>query len=551
MIEIKLFAPTINEVFLKGDFLPSGKSKLQKDEKGYHRGSFDLQDGKYFYIFELQSKSWFVKEGELVLVPDPYGKRIDDASGYTLIEVRNGKLYEREYSWRHDDKPLVPNNKLVIYETHVNDFTGGEADSKSRGEFKHVIEKLPYLKELGVTALELLPVMNYPGDYSWGYTPRHYFSIQETYGDAYELKRLVDEAHGAGMRVILDVVYNHASVETPLTLIDHDYWFHHSVKDPENSWGSQFNYEHVDPNLNIHPAREFIKENMRYWIEEFHIDGFRFDAVRQIDSYEGLNDLVEYAKKICANKPFINIGEHLPETPQLVTPGVGPMDSCWQDQFSFRLKERLYEGKFRSQGEIKEIIKPLLRGFPDCTSVINYLSNHDHNRSMPVMAKAGVFDDGAFARAHLAATILITSVGIPMIWMGEEFAEYKKKTMEASKIDWQLLKNEPNRNLFNHYANLIRLRLNSDAFGNNNLEFFHDSEENGILGFVRWSDGGARVIVLLNLRDVHWENYEFKNFPAGGEWVDWISKERLTVESESYTCALTPFEGKVLTFGMS
>ena len=123
---------------------------------------------------------------------------------------------------------------------HVGDFSGGEDDPYPRGNYQHVIEKLDYLCELGINAIELMPIKEYPGDYSWGYNPRYFLATESSYGSTEDLKRLIDECHARGIRIIIDGIYNHSEASSPLTQIDHDYWYHHEPRDPDNNWGPEF-----------------------------------------------------------------------------------------------------------------------------------------------------------------------------------------------------------------------------------------------------------------------------------------------------------------------
>jgi 1,4-alpha-glucan branching enzyme len=544
--KFSLFAPTLSEVNLLGCFSDWKPMAMKKQEDGYFILDVALADGKYDYKFEVLSKSWFFEEGKKVIVSDPYGIEVDENSKNTTIKVVNGKIISDEYKWQYDHIPLCPNNELIIYELHVSDFSGGEADEKVRGKFRHIIEKLDYLQDLGITAIELMPIKEYPGVYAWGYTPLNFFSIESSYGNTLELKELVDKAHKHGIRVIVDGIYNHGHTDTPLAHIDHDYWFHHKPKEEEFSWGPQFNYEFKDPNLNIYPARKFITDNITYWINNFHLDGIRYDAVKHIENHEALQLMRDTATKVAGDKQFINIGEYFPEDPKLVVEGI--MDSCWQDQFFWRISNKLFNDGSFSLSEIEEIIDPQKRGFTDCTQTVNYVSNHDHSRPLPQLGEKGVFDEEAFGRNHLAATLLFTAVGIPMIWMGEEFGEYKNKSLDPAKIDWTLLANERNRNLFNHYKRLIELRKKNEALTGNHINFFQKDEGSGVLAFVRWTDSGKRVVVIANLSGTPHYDYVVNGFPCSGTWQDWIADVPIEVSNDTLVTTLGSFEGKVFVW---
>lgn len=553
-IEFSLFAPTISQATLIADFTDWHDRNMTKYADGTFRLRVTLPDGDYQYRFRVRSKSWFYRRGQWVTITDPQARRVEERTGNGIFRVRDGRMVTDTYVWRHDDKLLPPNNQLVIYEMHVADFSGGEDDKYARGQFKHIVGKLDYLAELGINAIELMPIKSFPGDYSWGYNPQHLFAPEEAYGPTEDLKRLIDECHARGMRVIFDGVYNHAHTDCPLAQIDHDYWFHHEPKDRAYSWGPQYNYEHYDPELGVHPARRFIGENIAYWVREFHIDGIRYDAARQIENYDAMRHMSATARTTAGAKPFINIAEYLPEDPQLVGPPESgkPMDAAWHDQYFWRLADTILLNRALDLNAIKEVIDPSLRGFTDCTQVVNYISNHDHRRLLPRLAQEGkIFEDYAFARAHLASTLLLTSVGIPMIWMGEEFGEYKPKTQGPAKIDWQLLRNQQNRDLFNHYKRMIALRKGHPALQQNFIQFIHEDKEAGILAFVRWTEGGDRVVVIANFLDVPRSGYHIPAFPkveTPGHWQDWIADRPVETADDGLHIDLGGLEAKVLVW---
>ncbi|RMG13205.1 MAG: alpha-amylase, partial [Cyanobacteria bacterium J055] len=451
------------------------------------------------------------------------------------------------YVWQHDDKPLPADRELVIYELHVGDFSGGEDDPFARGKYKHVVEKLDYLCELGVNAIELMPVKEYPGDHSWGYNPRYFFATESSYGSTADLKHLIDECHARGIRVIMDGIYNHSESESPLTQIDHDYWYHHDPKDPEQNWGPEFNYEHYDENLDLKPAWQFIGDNVKFWIEEYHIDGIRYDAVKNLGNYDFMYWIVAKTKEFAGSKPFYNVAEHLPETPS-ITNFDGPMDGCWQDGFYHTVKAHICGDTFDIE-QLKDVLDCKRRGFLGATNVVNYLGNHDHDRMMKELSDRGIFEDSAFKRLKLGAALLCTAVGIPLIWMGEEFGEYKAKTIEQAKIDWTLLENDANRGLLEYYKGLIHLRKNNQALYTENIDFFHENPDAKVLAYARWNDEGSRVVVVANLSDNYLAGYQVPHFPANGTWHEWTGDYDVESGDDNILIDLPEYEAKVFVWG--
>lgn len=545
-IEFTLFAPYNEAATLIGSFSEGGEIPMRKGEDGYFRTQVALPDGVYQYKFRVQSKSWFLPENEWVEITDPYATDIDDASQNGILRLKNGQRIVDEYVWQHDDQSLPPDHQLVIYELHVGDFSGGEADAFVRGKYTDVMAKLDYLVELGINAIELMPVKEFPGDQSWGYNPRYFFATESSYGTTEELKRLIDECHARGMRVIMDGVYNHSEAATPLAQIDHDYWYHHQPQDPEFSWGPEFNYEHYDEKLDVKPAWKFIGDVVRFWIQEYHIDGIRYDAARQIGNYDFMHWIVAETKKAVGAKPFYNVAEFLPPDPG-VTGVDGPMDGCWHDFFLHTIVPYLCTGECDLE-RVKDVIDAKRAGFLGATNVVNYLTNHDHHHLMAELAEHGILHDEAFRRAKLGAALLMTAMGLPLIWMGEEFGEYKTKTIDQNKIDWQLLSNEPNRGLYEYYKGLIALRKQNPALQTENISCFHQDQENKVLAYVRWNDEGSRVMVIANLSGQYLAAYQIANIPQDGIWHEWTSNYDIEVVDQQCALDLPECEAKVLVW---
>ena len=476
---------------------------MEKDKKGFFRTKVELEDGDYEYKFRVQSKSWFFEPDQWVDVVDPYATNVDDAKPTGLLQIKGGERVVDTYVWQHDGTPLPSDNQLVIYELHVGDFSGGEDDPYARGKYKHVVEKLDYLCDLGINAIELMPIKEYPGDHSWGYNPRYFFATETSYGTTSELKQLIDECHARGIRVIMDGIYNHSEASSPLTQIDHDYWYHHSPRDPDNNWGPEFNYDFM------------------HWI-------------------------VQQTKEVASMKPFYNVAEHIPETPS-ITNVDGPMDGCWHDSFYHCILEHICGDTFDLE-RIKDVIDCKRQGFMGATNVVNYLTNHDHNHLMVELGDREIFDEEAFKRIKLGVVLLMTAVGVPLIWMGEEFGEYKPKTPESAKIDWTLLGNDLNRGLFEHYKGLINLRENSQALYTENIDFIHENSETKVLAYSRWNEEGSRVVVVTNFSEDFLGGYHIPNFPAAGTWHEWTGNYNVEFGDDGITVDLGGHEAKVFVW---
>lgn len=362
-----------------------------------------------------------------------------------------------------------------------------------------------------------------------------------------QMKQLIDECHGRGIRVILDGIYNHCDEECPLLLIDGNYWYYrdkHYPKDPANYWGPEFNYENFDPKLGIRPAWKFIGDVVNFWIQEYHIDGIRYDAVRQLDNRDFLHWITREAKKTAGDKPFYNIAEHIPELPELVAAD-GPMDGCWHESFRIFAIESLGTKTFDID-KLKQVLEPKQQGYQNTTNAINYLASHDRSHLLASASFRDIDREAAFKRAKLAAVLLVTAVGIPMLWMGEEFGQSTRQTpTQPKKLQWSLLKNQPNHELLEYYKHVIRLREKVPALYTENIEFIHENPEAKVLAYYRWSDEGTRAVVVANFSDTYLSGYCIPKFPAAGTWHEWMSNKIVEVGEEGFKFDLPEWSAQV------
>lgn len=547
-IEFNLFAPRNEAVSLIGSFSDWQDVPMQKGEDGFFRTHVDLEDGSYYYKFRVKSNSPGL-EGKWIDVNDPYMTEMDRKTENGIVNVKDGQRVLDTYVWRHDDRSLPPNENLIIYEMHLSDFCGKDIDISDPTKLKKVTNKLDYLSELGINAIALMPVTEYDGDYRWGYMPRYFFALESSYGKPQDFKQFVDECHVRGIRVLIDCIFNHTNDQSPLLLIDRDYWYYHDRHYPEddaNYWGPELSYENYDAERNIHPTWNFVRDIVQFWTREYHIDGIRYDAVRQIANYEFFGWLFEQAKEATASKPFYQIAEHIPDTSEVCLPK-GVFQGCWHESFRYFLKDAL-TGESLNLDELKSAIDARQQGYSDFTTVINYLATHDRQHMIVELGDQGIFDQPAFERVKFGAILQLTAPGIPMLWMGDEFGQATHKTettLEPNPLDWALLDNELNRDLFEFYKSLIALRHEKRSLATNDIEFFYEHAEDKVLAYVRWNDAGERVVVIANFSDRTLENYSIPNFPADGTWQIW-NDSTIDAQDRHISIDLPGFAAKIL-----
>jgi 1,4-alpha-glucan branching enzyme len=505
-VQFALFAPYNESVELIGDFNGWQPQPMTKGQDGWWRTDVALSDGQHRYKFRVKSLSYFAP-GETFDVFDPYAPSVTNDDGEcAVMRVKNGQRIWTDYEWRHDNVPLPQNEDLIVYELLVGDFAG---TTDRRGRFDDVIAKLDYLKDLGVNCLELMPVKFFPRQ-GWGYNLRSLFAVAGIYGDADGLCRLVDECHARGMRVVIDGVYNHADADSPLAKIAYGYWFYEQNPDPpEMQWGPKFNYGHYDENLGVFPARKYVVESIRFWVEKFHIDGIRFDATRGIANFDVLKELTTAAfDQLGGRKPFFTVAEHVPEDPAITGYPNGPVVAAWRfslgAHFRAMLTEHDNDGASPADFDgFLAALDPTKNGYVSANHCLNYIVSHDHDRLMTQLAEEGnMFDDVAFQRARLGVALLATIPGIPMIWMGQEFGMARKKSLDPVPLDWGLLKHERNAGLHAYTRALFRLRAETPALRGDTFEVCFKDAERRVFAFKRWAEGGNVVVVLANLRHV-------------------------------------------------
>jgi 1,4-alpha-glucan branching enzyme len=220
------------------------------------------------------------------------------------------------------------------------------------------------------------------------------------------------------------------------------------------------------------------------------------------------------------------------------------MDGCWHDSFYHTVKAHICGDRFDLE-ELKNVIDCKRQGFLGTTNIINYLTNHDHERLMAELANRNIFDEAAFKRFKLGVVMLMTAVGVPMVWMGEEFGDYHPLSQESRKIDWTLLANDLNTNLFEYYKGLIDLRKNNHALYTENIEFFYEDIEARVFAYTRWNDQGSRVVVIANFSDNFLADYTIPNFPADGTWHEWTGNYDVEAGEGQIAIDLPEYEAHV------
>ena len=364
--------------------------------------------------------------------PDPASRWQPDG-----VHRPSAVFFPESYRWSDAAWRGVARDDLVIYELHVGTFT-------PEGTFDAIIPRLPQLRSLGVTAVELMPVAQFAGDRNWGYDAVYPYAVQNSYGGPRALQRLVDAAHQAGLAVILDVVYNHLGPEGNY-LGNFGPYFTDRYRTP---WGMAINYDGPDSDA----VRQFVIDNARMWVRDFHIDGLRLDAVHAIYDLSPRHILAEIQAAVQreaarAGRLVHVIAESNQNDVRLIRPrergGYG-LDGVWSDDFHHSVHALLTgerDGYYLDFGEPAHLAKalndvfvydgcysPFRRrrhgsrvGAIDRTRFVVCVQNHDQVGNRARGDRLGTLV--APAAQRLACGLLLLSPCVPLLFMGEEYGE--------------------------------------------------------------------------------------------------------------------------------
>jgi len=510
-------------------------------------GSFNDWDGTKHPLKAEKNGNWYANVAEahagdqyrfLLSTPEGEFKRIDPYAREVTSSLGNAIVHDPSFDWQGDDFQLASYNELVIYELHVGTFNDQE-DVNHPGEFSSVAARLGHLQKLGVNAIQIMPIGEFAGDRSWGYNPSHIFSVDSDYGGSLAFKQFVKRAHQEGMAVILDVVYNHLG-PTDLDLWQFDGW-------SENNRGGIYFYNddrantpwgETRPDYGRGEVRQYLLDNVLMWLEEYRVDGLRFDCtqfIRTVDGSdtqelpEGWSLLQWINSQVRAKFPGrITIAEDLQSNKWLakdVGAGGAGFSSQWDAKFVHPIREAVItlKDQQRSLTAISDAI--CYRYNDDAFDRVIYSESHDEVANGKARVPQEISPDdpkGWYARKRstLAAAMVFTAPGLPMLFQGQEFLEggWFRDTVP---VDWD--QNFEFHGIVRLYRDLIRLRLNREGctrgLCGQQTQVFHLDDERKVLAFHRWDQGGPADDVVVVANFLHEAQVgSVIGFPAAGTW---------------------------------
>ena len=539
-VSFRVWAPHAEAVSVVGSFnnWDSARHPLTCDKSGTWHGV--VAEAKFGdeYRYHLRCGADTFTRG------DPRAMKVVNSVGNSIV-------------WRPDPELAGPVftpptlDQLIVYELHIGSFRAEKGHGP--GTFASAREQLPYLRDLGINAVEIMPVAEFAGDFSWGYNPAYPFAVERAYGGPEGLQEFVRAAHEHGIAVILDVVYNHFG-PSDLALWQFDGWNENGQGGIYfyNDWRAETPWGQTRPDYGRDEVRAYIHDNALMWLRDYRIDGLRWDMAIFIRTYRGRpgdpdDDLKEgwsllqwINNSIREQFPrAITIAEDLQDSEWLVKDtgagGAGFLTQ-WDGAFVHPVRSALIAAA-DEQRDLDAVITALKGRYDDdAFRRVIYTESHDEvangNARLPSeIAPAASDSYAAKKRSLLGATLVLTAPGVPMLFQGQEFLENEWFRDEVP-VDWGKLVRFAGLHLY--HRDLISLRRNlggvSAGLSGQHLETHHVNHAAKILGYRRWREGGPgdEVIVVLNLSAQAVLDYSI-GVPAGGLW-----RVRLNSDGHAY-----------------
>ncbi|WP_298349995.1 alpha-amylase family glycosyl hydrolase [Runella sp.] len=406
---------------------------------------------------------------------------------------------------------------------------------------------------MGVNTLEIMPIAEFPGGYSWGYNPAHPFAVESEYGGPVGLKELVKAAHAKGIAILLDVVYNHFG-PTDMDIWQFDGWSENGLGGIYfyNDWRAKTPWGETRPDYGRSEVRQYIFDNALMWLEKYRIDGLRMDMIPYIRNVNadgnpanGLQEgysLMQWINSEIKNRfpQKFTIAEDL-HTLNVITAPIEEGGLCYSSQWDAQFVNPIRHAIISMNDEDRDmnaVAGAILHTYYNSAfQRVIYTESHDevsNGKARVVQEIAGRDDVNTWyakKRSTLGATLMMTSPGVPMLFQGQTVLE-DKWFDDTDPIDWSRFSEF--KGFVKLYRDLIQLRRNISAttrgLTGQHVEILHVDNEKKIIAFHRWMDGGAgdSTVVVLNFSHQAVIDYVVK-FPGEGIW-----KIRFNCDWEAY-----------------
>ncbi|MFD2999392.1 alpha-amylase family glycosyl hydrolase [Pontibacter toksunensis] len=568
-VVLTLFAPEKDFVYVIGEFnnwLPSEEylMKLTPDGNRYWLRLTGLPAGE-------EVAFQYLVDGTIA-VADPYTEKILDPNNDKFLTDANYpdlKPYptrangivsvlqtnQPEYNWQVENFVRPDVESLVIYELLVRDFVATR-------NYQTLIDTLSYLKSLNINAIQLMPVMEFSGNDSWGYNPTFFFAPDKAYGTEEDLKAFIDACHKAGIAVILDIVLNQADYENPYVRL---YWDEANSRPAANN--PYFNQQATHPfsvffdfNHESAATKALVERVNRYWLEEYKIDGYRFDLSKGFTQRNTGNDVNAWsaydASRVAIWKDIYQDIRAFDPTAYIIL-----------EHFAVNQEEKeLAEVGMLFWGNLNHDYRNLAKGNSanpawisykergwQVPHVIGYIESHDEERLLFDVLQngksAGSYNTRdlttALNRAKLAAAFSLSVPGPKMIWqfgeLGYDVSIEQNGRTGAKPLRWEYQNDPERKKLFNLYAELIKLKTTVPAFSTDNFNLALDGMVKRIT-----LNGEDMTVFLIGNFDVQSQQVA-ANIPSTGTWYDHFTGDEVNVTNTAETITLMPGEFRMLT----
>jgi 1,4-alpha-glucan branching enzyme len=549
-VAFRVWAPNADSVHVAGQFNNWSTTATPLASEAGGTWSRDVTGA----TVNQQYKYVIRRGGNVLWKRDPRSTRVVNSSDNSIIA-------DLSYTWQSDDYTMPPWNKTILYQVHVGAFNS--AAGNPNGTFQSARFRFDHIEDLGANAIQFLPINEFPGDYSWGYNPADLFALESKYGTPLRFMELVDDAHGRGIAVLLDVVHNHYG-PTDLDMWQFDGW---STGTAPNNGGIYFfndfraatNWGNTRPDFGRGEVRSFIRDSVFHFLDVYRVDGFRFDSTSNIyatnngggtfipEGYSLLQYINTDVKE--AYPGALMIAEDFHRGDEVTRPADDPLgglgfDSQWSGGFVHPVRAALItpnDGD-RNMFSVRDAIQQSY--YPSWLSRVIYTESHDEvgNGKRRVPSEIDFVTPGSWwarKRASLGGILVLTSPGIPKILMGQEFHHpgfWDINTPSTWTVNWT--NKTTYSGIFQLYKDMIRLRKDEDGLSRGltgpNTNVFHVNNTDKLIAFHRYDLGGAGddVVIVMNFSSQSRTGYRI-GFPRSGTW-DVVFNSDSTAYSPDY-----------------
>jgi 1,4-alpha-glucan branching enzyme len=587
-VTLSLWAPTKSSVYVVGDFTGwsvQPEYLMKKDGEHFWIEVSGLEAMKEYAFHYLLDEAIYVADPYADKILDPDDQYIPNETYPNLMEypsaARKQEWYfnrlsvlqtnQEDFTWQVENFVKPKKEALVIYELLIRDFF----DIENRN-FQNLIDTIGYFKRLGVNAIELMPVMEFAGNDSWGYNPTFMFAVDKYYGTKNKLKEFIDRCHAEGIAVILDIVLNHQDTPHPYLLMDFN--FTSFKPNPTNPW---FNVEATHPfsvffDMNHESAytKSYADTVNHYWLTEFKADGLRFDLSKGFTQKNTGTDVGFWSAKddsriALLKRMYDDIEEHSPGKYLIL------------EHFADNSEEKiLSDYGFMFWGNLNHAYSQMSLGFSDGATIagssyknrswtspnlVAYMESHDEERMMFRNLQFGNVLNNysiknlktALERVKLASAFFFTIPGPKMIWqfgeLGYDVSIDYNGRVGQKPLHWEYYENADKKKLWTTFSHLIKLKTSYDLFQSTD---FTIQEATPYIKQItlRNSPYTASPTLTQDMNAVVVGNYDVSsktvtmNFPHTGNWFHYFSGgDTLKVDETSISATFAPGEFRLYT----